>query len=145
VEDVWYAVDAMDQRNGSNTMASLNGRPMNADAPRKAELAIRQHILAHPARRGAHCDVLVQLARTFEEYALGYIVAELAERITRRDFPCLARVLAALPRNDDTSFLVQSRLSDCEQRRGRYCGEIRRAQASFPRHRWPGERAAEER
>ena len=114
--DIEEAFDALDERNRPNTMARLPPWPEPAEAKRRAERRIRRAILAHPWRMSAYCAIITAIATNYSDidYDMSFKSLELALRMTRPGFDCLARVLASLPRIGESDILLQaSRSSNC--------------------------------
>lgn len=123
--DVGYAFAVLMQRaGGTNAMAMLDRHPPEPDPRYAAEARVRRLIRAGPRRWAKQCGVLVDLARGYREWIMGLNTIETARWITAPRRDCLRSVITALPRNDETSRLIQAAKADCFDRKEEFCAKI---------------------
>ncbi len=130
VDDIAQAFDAMGERNIPNTMTRTIPGPTADEADRIATARINRVVMGHPERHATYCAILTAMAGQFANYRLGFNSIELALRLTRPDFDCLAPVIAALPRNEETDFLVRAARSNCQTLEYPACDRIARPPAA---------------
>ena len=126
IADISNAFDAMDTFWKPNLQISRDILISPEQAEARVAAQLRRIVFSHPRRMPAYCVILTAITAHFDEYHASFNAVELALRISTQGLDCLTPVIAALPRNHDTDFLLSAAAENCLRRDLPSCDRIAR-------------------